>query len=204
MDRDSDGLPAGASRSAGDGVTRRAALRGIGGGLAAAGLGAGLARRAAAQAPRPAAGAAAPLAVQQVSLAQARAAIDAALGDAEARGLKMVVAVVDPGAHLVALARMDGAWLASLDVAIKKARTSALLQAPTAALAPLVQPGGPIYGAEITNEGLITFGGGLPLVGADGAVIGAIGASGSTAEDDVAVAEAGAAALGAAPGTPVP
>ncbi len=148
--------------------------------------------------------AATPLAVQEVSLAQARAAIDAAVGEAQARDLRMVVAVVDRGANLVALARMDGAWLASVDVAIKKARTSALLQTPTGALGPLVQPGGPFYGAEITNEGLVTFGGGVPLVGADGAVIGAIGVSGSTAEDDAAVAEVGAGALGGPAATPAP
>ncbi len=202
MHRDTEELPLTTSRHRGDGVTRRAALRGIGGGLAMTGLGMGFARRGAAQAT-PASGGAS-LTIQQVSLAQAQAAIDAAIAHAEGRGLKMVVAVVDTGAHLVALARMDGAWLASLDVAIKKARTSALLLAPTAALGPLVQPGAPLYGAEITNEGLITFPGGLPLMGTDGAVIGAIGASGSTVEDEAAVAGAGAAALGAAVGTPVP
>lgn len=186
-----------------DGMTRRAALRGVAA-AAAAGLGAGFVQRVGAQDATPAPGAAAPITVQQVSLAQAQGAIDAAIADAETRGLRMVIAVVDAGANLVALARMDGAQLVSLDVAIKKARTSALIQAPTAALGPLVQPGGQFYGAEITNEGLISFGGGLPLAGADGAVIGAIGVSGSTAEDDAAVAEAGASALGAAPGTPVP
>ncbi len=176
------------------GLSRRAIL----GQAAVTGAALGLTTRlrpAAAQDATPTS-AAAPLTVQQVSLAQARTAIDAAIADAEARDLRMVVAVVDAGANLVGLARMDGAWLASLDVAIKKARTSALLQAPTAALGPLVQPGGPFYGAEITNEGLVTFGGGLPLATADGAVMGAIGASGSSADDDAAVAGAGAAALG--------
>ena len=182
----------------GKGVSRRAALRGIGGGLAAAGLAVGTARRAAAQE------AAAPLAVQQVSLAQAQTAIDAAVAESEARGLKMVIAVADTGANLVAFARMDGAWLASVDVAIKKARTSALLPMPTGALGPLVQPGAPLYGAEITNEGLITFPGGLPLTSADGSPIGAIGVSGSTVEDDQAVAEAGVAALAGTAGTPAP
>ena len=161
-------------------------------------LGPGSAARLAAQQ------AATPLAVQEVRLPQARAAIAAAVAEAQARDLRMVVAVVDRGANLVALARMDGAWLASVDVAIKKARTSALLQTPTGALGPLVQPGGPFYGAEITNEGLVTFGGGVPLVGADGAVIGAIGVSGSTAEDDAAVAEVGAGALGGPAATPAP
>lgn len=177
--------------------SRRAALRGVGGGLVA-GLGLGLAAGAA----RAQEAGTAPLAVQQVSLAQAQSAIDAAIAESQARGLKMVIAVVDNGANLLAFARMDGAWLASTDVAIKKARTSVLLQSPTGALGALVQPGAPLYGAEQTNGGLITFPGGLPLTGADGAVFGAIGASGSTVENDEAVAQAGVAALGVGGATP--
>ncbi len=133
------------------GLSRRAVL----GRAAATGAALGLTTRlgpAAAQEGTPTS-AAAPLTVQQVSLAQARTAIDAALADAETRGLRMVVAVVDAGANLVALARMDGAWLASLDVAIKKARTSALLQAPTAALGPVVQPAGRSTGPRSPTRG---------------------------------------------------
>ncbi len=144
----------------------------------------------------------APVTIQEVSLAQAQAAIEAAVTEARARGLKMVIAVVDTGANLKAFIRMDGAWLASVDVAIKKARTSVLVQAPSGALGPLVQPGQPLYGLEVTNGGLVTFPGGIPLLGADGAVIGAIGVSGSSVEDDQAVAEAGAAALGGPNATP--
>jgi uncharacterized protein GlcG (DUF336 family) len=132
-----------------------------------------------------------------VSLAQARALVDAAVAASEARGLRMVVAVVDRAANLVGFARMDGAWLASVDGAIKKARTSALLPIPSGDLGPLVQLGAHLYGAELTNGGLVTFPGGLTLVGADGAPIGAIGVSGSSVEDDLAVAEAAVAALGA-------
>jgi uncharacterized protein GlcG (DUF336 family) len=177
------------------GVSRRAALRGMAG-LAAAGAGAGLAARAAhAQEATPEVNGG-QLTVGQVSLAQAHALVDAAVAESEALGLRMVIAVVDAGANLVALARMDGAWLASVDVAIKKARTSALIPIPTGDLGPLVQPGASLYGAEITNEGLITFPGGLPLSGTDGTPIGAIGVSGSTVEDDLAVAEAAVAALG--------
>lgn len=156
----------------------------------------------AAQDATPSAGPPAPFTVQHVSLAQAQA-VDAAIADAEARGLRMVVAVVDPGANLVAFARMDGALLGSVDVAIKKARTSVLVQGPSGALGPLAQPGQPLYGVEVTNEGLVTFPGGLPLIGADGAVVGAIGVSGSSVEDDLAVAEAGVAAL-AGPGAATP
>ena len=185
------------ARTAATGTSRRELLQGAGAaGLLATGLAAGLARSASAQDATPTAGAAAPLMIEQVSLAQAQAVVAAAVADSEARGLKMNVAVVDTGANLVAFARMDGAWLASLDIAIKNARTSAMLQAPTGVLGELVQPGAPLYGAEITNDGLITFPGGLPLPGTDGAVIGAVGVSGSTVEDDQAVAEAGVAALG--------
>ena len=99
------------------GISRRAALRGMGG---VAGAAAGIAVRAGlAQEATPAVGGG-PLAVEQVSLAQARALVDAAVAESEARGLRMVVAVVDTGANLVALVRMDGAWLASVDVAIKQ------------------------------------------------------------------------------------
>ena len=138
----------------------------------------------------------APLTVQEVSLVQAQVAIEAAIAAAGARDTTKAIAVVDASGNLKAFARMDGAWLASVDVAIKKARSSALLQTPTGAIEELVQPGGPLFGAEISKEGLITFPGGVPLMSADGAVIGAIGVSGSAVDSDQAVAEAGAAALG--------
>jgi uncharacterized protein GlcG (DUF336 family) len=137
----------------------------------------------------------APLTVQEVSLVRAQAAIAAAIAAAGARDTTKAIAIVDAN-NLKAFARMDGAWLASVDVAIKKARSSALLQTPTGAIEELVQPGGPLFGAEISKEGLITYPGGVPLMSADGAVIGAIGVSGSAVDSDQAVAEAGAAALG--------
>ncbi len=111
----------------------------------------------------------------------------------------MDIAVVDAGGHLKAFARMDGAWLGSIDIAMTKARTARYFDLPTEALGELSQPGGPLYGIEVSNGGLITFPGGLPLTAADGTVIGAIGVSGSTVEDDRAVAEAGVAALAAFP-----
>ena len=139
------------------------------------------------------------LATQDLSLAQAQAVLAAALAAAEERGTKMDVAVVDAGGHLKAFARMDGAWLGSIDIALTKARTARYFDLPTEALGALAQPGGPLYGIEVSNGGLITFPGGLPLKAADGTVIGAVGVSGSTVEDDRAVAEAGAAALGGQP-----
>src|SRR5215204_2789226 len=138
----------------------------------------------------------APLTSQDLSLAQAQTVLAAALAAAEEQGTKMDVAVVDAGGNLKAFARMDGAWLGSIDIATTKARTARYFDLPTEALGELSQPGGPLYGIEVSNGGLITFPGGLPLKAEDGSIIGAIGVSGSTVENDHAVATAGAAALG--------
>ena len=136
------------------------------------------------------------LATQDLSLVQARAVVAAALAAAEEQGTPMDIAVVDAGGNLKTFARMDGAWLGSIDIATTKARTARYFDLPTEALGELSQPGGPLYGIEVSNGGLITFPGGLPLKADDGTVIGAIGVSGSTVEDDRVVATAGAAALG--------
>jgi uncharacterized protein GlcG (DUF336 family) len=138
----------------------------------------------------------APLATQDLSLAQAQAVLAAALIAAGEQGTKMDVAVVDAGGNLKAFARMDGAWLGSIDIATTKARTARYFDLPTEELGKLSQPGGPLYGIEVSNGGLITFPGGLPLKAADGTVIGGVGVSGSTVENDRAVAAAGAAVLG--------
>ncbi len=127
----------------------------------------------------------------QMTLEQARAIVEAALGRAREMGLKMNVAVVDAGANLKAFARMDGAWLGSIDIAIRKARTARFFDMPTGELGQLSQPGGALYNIEHSNGGLITFPGGVPLKNAAGEVIGAIGVSGSTVENDHAVATAG-------------
>lgn len=134
-------------------------------------------------------------AVTDVSLSAAQRMIDAALKKADAMELKMNVAVVDAGGNLKAFVRMDGAYLGSIDVSIKKARTARLFDAPSGALGQLTQPGGPLYGLEETNGGLVTFPGGVPLRNSAGVVVGAIGVSGSSVENDLAVAEAGAAAF---------
>lgn len=107
----------------------------------------------------------------------------------------MDIAVVDAGANLKAFMRMDDAWIGSIDIAIKKARTARFFDMPTGEIGKLSQPGGALFNIEHSNNGLITFPGGLPLKNADGEVIGAIGVSGSTVEDDNAVAEAAAKAL---------
>ncbi len=105
----------------------------------------------------------------------------------------MDIAVVDAGANLKAFARMDGAWLGSIDIAIKKARTARMFDMNTGEIGKLSQPGGSLFNIEHSNDGLITFPGGVPIK-SGGEVIGAIGVSGSTVEDDHRVAEAGAAA----------
>ncbi|WP_210515263.1 GlcG/HbpS family heme-binding protein [Hymenobacter terricola] len=126
-----------------------------------------------------------------ITLQQAQAALHAAHQKALEIGVKMNIAVVDAGANLTAFIRMDDAWLGSLDISIRKAKTARYFDMPTGAIGGLSQPGGSLFGIEHSNGGLITFPGGLPIKDADGHVIGAIGVSGSTVEDDHAVAEAG-------------
>ena len=127
-----------------------------------------------------------------INLTQAQQAVDAALRKANEMGVKMDIAVVDVGANLKTFARMDGAWLGSIDIAQKKAKTARWFDMPTGDIGGLSQPGGPLFNIEHSNNGLITFPGGLPLKNSGGEVIGAIGVSGSTVEDDHAVASAGA------------
>lgn len=134
--------------------------------------------------------------MNDISLAQAQAIIAAALKKAEEIGAAMNIAVVDAGANLRAFARMDGAWLGSIDIAIRKARTARFFDMNTGHIGELSQPGGSLFGIEHSNGGLITFPGGVPLRNRSGAVIGAIGVSGSLVENDHAVAEAGALAMG--------
>jgi uncharacterized protein GlcG (DUF336 family) len=108
----------------------------------------------------------------------------------------MNITVVDAGGNLKAFARMDGAWLGSIDISIRKARTARLFDMNTGEIGKLSQPGGPLFGIEHSNGGLITFPGGIPLKDAKGNVVGAIGVSGSSVENDHAVAAAGADAFG--------
>jgi len=126
---------------------------------------------------------------------KAQAALTAAIEKSESMNIKMNIAVVDAGANLKAFVRMDNAWLGSIDIAIKKARTARFFDMNTGDIGGLSQPGGSLYNIEHSNGGLITFPGGVPLKSGD-TIIGAIGVSGSTVEDDHAVALAGANALG--------
>ncbi len=130
-----------------------------------------------------------------ITLEQALAVVSTAREKAEKQGTLMDIAVVDAGANLKAFVRMDGAFLGSIDISIKKAKTARFFNMPTGKLGELAQPGKPLYNIEFSNGGLITFPGGLPLKDKNGNIIGAIGVSGSTVEDDHEVALAGAAAL---------
>lgn len=130
-----------------------------------------------------------------ITLEQAEAVIASAKRKSLEINAKMVISVLDAGTNLVALAKMNDALLGSIDVSIKKAKTSALLQMDTATLTPLVKPDGPFFNLEHSNGGLITFAGGVVLKNAAGMVIGAIGVSGGSLEEDHTVAEAGAKAI---------
>jgi uncharacterized protein GlcG (DUF336 family) len=124
--------------------------------------------------------------------AQAQAALMAAVEKAKEIETKMNIAIVDAGANLKAFFRMDGAWLGSVDISMRKARTARYFDMDTGIIGSLSQPGGSLYNIEHSNGGLITFPGGIPLKNAQGEVIGGIGVSGSTVENDHAVALAGA------------
>ncbi|HEX2236839.1 MAG TPA: heme-binding protein [Gammaproteobacteria bacterium] len=131
-----------------------------------------------------------------VGFDEARRAIEGAYRKAEEIGTRMCIAVVDSGGNLKAFMRMDDAWVGSIDVAIKKAKTALLFAMPTGQIGKLSQPGQPLYGIEHSNEGLITFPGGLPIVDKDGVMVGAIGVSGSSVDNDHTVAKAGVRELG--------
>jgi uncharacterized protein GlcG (DUF336 family) len=133
---------------------------------------------------------------QDLTLEAAERIVAAAKKKATEIHTKMDIAVVDAGGNLKAFVRMDGAWLGSIDIAQRKARTARWFDMDTGVIGTLSQPGGPLYGIEHSNGGLITFPGGVPLKNAQGEVVGAIGVSGSTVENDHTVAAAGAAALG--------
>lgn len=129
------------------------------------------------------------------TLAQARTVIAAAEQKASEVGQPMNIAVVDAGGNLVSHVRMDGAWIGSVDISINKAFTSRAFDIQTKDLGENSQPSQQFYGIHASNQGrIMIFAGGIPLKQAD-QVIGAIGVSGGTGEQDQAVAEAGAAAL---------
>jgi uncharacterized protein GlcG (DUF336 family) len=132
---------------------------------------------------------------KKIDLETALRLIEAARKKAQEIKVPMNIAVVDDGNNLVAFQRMDGAWLGSINIAQNKAYTARAFDMETKTLAPLCQPGQPLFGIHASNDGrLIIFPGGIPLKDGN-TVIGAIGVSGGAVEQDQIVAEAGAAAL---------
>jgi uncharacterized protein GlcG (DUF336 family) len=130
-----------------------------------------------------------------VTLADARRIIAAAEKKVAEMGQPMNIAVADQGGNLISHVRMDGAWLGSIDISIKKAYTSRAFDIATKDLATHSQSGGQFFGIHASNDGkIMIFAGGIPLK-KDGHVVGAIGVSGGSGEQDHAVAEAGAAAF---------
>ncbi len=130
-----------------------------------------------------------------VTLEDARKVIAAAESKAAEIGQPMNIAVADAGGNLVAHIRMDGAWIGSIDISIKKAFTARAFDIATKDLAQHSQSGGQFFGIHASNDGrIMIFAGGVPLK-RDGKVVGAVGVSGGSGEQDHAVAEAGAGAF---------
>ena len=110
-------------------------------------------------------------------------------------GVPMNIAIIDEGANLKSFHRMDNAWLGSIDISIKKAKTARFFDMDSGEIGKLSQPGQPLYNIEHSNGGLITFPGGVVLKDKSGNIIGAIGVSGGTVDQDHEVASAGASVL---------
>jgi len=126
----------------------------------------------------------------EMNLNLAKELIDAAEQKAKEIGVQMVISIVDEGGNLIAVHRMDDAWIASIDISQNKAWTSVALKMPTSNLEEATVPNAELYGLNTTNQGrIVLFGGGIPLE-KDGKVIGAVGASGSAVDHDVQVAQA--------------
>ena len=130
-----------------------------------------------------------------VTLEQAEQLSEAAKSKAKEIGVPMNIAIVDEGANLVSFHRMDNAWLGSVDIAIKKAKTARFFDMNTGEIGKLSQPGGALFGIEHSNGGLISFPGGVVLKDGSGKIVGAIGVSGGSVEQDHEVASAGAGVL---------
>jgi uncharacterized protein GlcG (DUF336 family) len=136
-----------------------------------------------------------PRANDTLTLDDAKRMIVAAEAKAERFGIAYNIAVVDEGGHLLAFVRQDGALIGSIDLAIDKAKTARLFDKKTSDLATLSQPGKPLYGIQESNSGkVVIFGGGIPVT-FNGNIVGAVGASAGTVDQDIAVVEAAAATL---------
>lgn len=130
-----------------------------------------------------------------ITLDQSERVVAAAKAKSIQIGIPMNIAIVDEGANLKSFFRMDDAMLGCADIAIKKAKTSRFFNINSGEVGKLSQPGAPLYNIEHSNGGLITFAGGVLLKNAEGQIIGAIGVSGGSVEQDQEVAAAGALVL---------
>jgi len=132
---------------------------------------------------------------ETVTLTDAKRMLTAAEAKAASLGIAYNIAIVDAGGHLVAFVRQDGALIGSIDLAIDKAMTARFFDKTTSELATLAQSGKPLFGIQESNAGkVVIFGGGVPIV-SEGNIVGAVGTSAGTVEQDIEVAEAAIAAL---------
>jgi uncharacterized protein GlcG (DUF336 family) len=130
-----------------------------------------------------------------LTLDAAKQILVAAEAKAKSLGIAYNIAVVDAGGHLLSFSRQDGALIGSIDLAINKAYTARIFDKSTSYLATLSQSGDSLFGIQQSNAGrVVIFGGGVPVL-FEGVIVGAIGASAGTVEQDIAVAEAGLAAF---------
>jgi uncharacterized protein GlcG (DUF336 family) len=136
-----------------------------------------------------------PRSCETLTLEDAKRMVSAAERTAIGLGIAYNIAVVDSGAHLIAFVRQDDALIGSVDLAIDKAVTARIFDKATAELATLAQSGKPLFGIQESNAGkVVIFGGGIPVV-RNGHIVGAVGTSAGTVEQDIQVAEAAIAAL---------
>jgi uncharacterized protein GlcG (DUF336 family) len=132
---------------------------------------------------------------ETVTLTDAKRMLSAAEAKAASLGIAYNIAIVDAGGHLVAFVRQDGALIGSIDLAIDKATTARFFDKTTSELATLAQSGEPLFGIQESNSGkVVIFGGGVPIL-LRGNIVGAVGTSAGTVEQDIEVAEAAIAAL---------
>jgi uncharacterized protein GlcG (DUF336 family) len=132
---------------------------------------------------------------RQLSLALALELLAAVRSEAQSRELALAVCVVDTGGHVIASQRMDGAALGAMRLAVGKAYTAVLWGTRTGDFTESTQPGGADWGWNTTDDRIVVYAGGLPLV-ADGGLVGGVGASGGAADEDEACVAAAARALG--------
>jgi uncharacterized protein GlcG (DUF336 family) len=135
------------------------------------------------------------IARRHLSLDLALALLARVREEAEARDLSLAAAVVDSAGHVLASQRMDGAALGAMRLAVGKAFTAASWATPTGEFGSSTQPGGDDWGWNTTDERIVVYAGGLPLL-VDGELVGGVGASGGTAGEDEECVAAAASALG--------